>query len=107
MIRVSSLHFPLFFFFFLGDSVFLPVAEFKVFLIHVALPLGRCVHFDTLREDHVGQCGTQLLVEVFGDQHELVMPVQLLKGEGWLVEEEAPREILGKKKEKEGQGQGT
>ena len=36
-----------------------------------------------------------------------MVPVQLLKGEGWLVEEEAPGEVPGKEKEKEGQGQGT
>jgi hypothetical protein len=108
LVRVTSLHFPLFFFFLFGDSfLLLSVTELKVFLIHVALPLGGCVHFDALREYHVGQCGTQLLVEVLGDQDELVVPVQLLKGEGWLVEEEAPGEVPGKEKEKEGQGQGT
>jgi hypothetical protein len=109
LVRVTSLHFPLFLFFLFCNGVFLllSVAELKVFLIHVALPLGRCVHFDALREYHVGQCGTQLLVEVFGDQHELVVPVQLLEGEGWLVEEEAPGEVPRKEKEKEGQGQGT
>lgn len=51
------------------------------------------MHFDTLREYHVGQCGTQLFVEVLGAEDELVVAGQVLEGEGWLVEEEAPGEV--------------
>ena len=86
MARNRRLLLPLLLLFLFGDSIIslllllsAVIAELKeVFLIHVTLPLGRCLHFDTLSEYHVGQCGTQLLVEVLGAQDELVVAGQVL-----------------------------
>ena len=85
---ITSLHLPLFL---LGGIIFL--AQHYVLLIHVALPFGGCLYFDGLREYHVGECGTELLVEVLGAQDELVVAGQLLEGQGWLMQEEPTGQV--------------
>jgi hypothetical protein len=86
---IISLHLALFFL--LCGIIFL--AQHYVFLIHVALPFWGCLDFDGLREYHVGEGGTEFLVEVLGAQDELVVAGQLLEGQGWLVQEEPSGEV--------------